>query len=374
MSPLVFAIAGGTGSCYIASVDKNFWGLNNNSHKIDPSISTVNWDPDNTSLIFCQNIGANGVTYDVPITVLSEETSVSNPGCQGYSSKNVQKGDETFSFQTQPPDSCKLLAQWMAGQPMNRAEYKMQYDSLRHYIESCALLDSANSFHAFSKMDADVQEYDLQDTTRYDRYRYWLISIIYLNPNPNYFCACLLSIANAYAEGIYSNIQNTTLAVLKFMIDHKECSGFGIDQQYNQGISSRHATYLSEKEAGDTNAVEDTVLPTLDSIGLGFLLQHSGVNPIVPSSQIYLVSLTSSHNPFMKETTLKFTLKQMAYIQLTIYDELGRLVWGDGRGSSLEAGMHSVQVDGTNLPSGTLYARISTGFGEVKTVKLVHEK
>ena len=33
-----------------------------------------------------------------------------------------------------------------------------------------------------------------------------------------------------------------------------------------------------------------------------------------------------------------------------------------------------MHIDGKNLPSGTLYARISTGFGEVKTVKLVHDK
>ena len=36
--------------------------------------------------------------------------------------------------------------------------------------------------------------------------------------------------------------------------------------------------------------------------------------------------------------------------------------------------MHRVYLDGNSLPSGTLYGRISTGFGEVKTVKLVHEE
>jgi hypothetical protein len=64
----------------------------------------------------------------------------------------------------------------------------------------------------------------------------------------------------------------------------------------------------------------------------------------------------------------------MTYTTIAVYDVLGRLVWGDGRGSSLEAGEHSIHLDATNFPSGTLYARIATGFGEVKTVKLVHEK
>ena len=88
----------------------------------------------------------------------------------------------------------------------------------------------------------------------------------------------------------------------------------------------------------------------------------------------YLASFTSSPNPFVKATTLEFTLNRMTYITVSVYDELGRLVWGDGRGSSLEAGTHDIQIDGSKLPSGTLYARIATGFGEVKTVKLVHEK
>jgi hypothetical protein len=79
-------------------------------------------------------------------------------------------------------------------------------------------------------------------------------------------------------------------------------------------------------------------------------------------------------NPSFSETTLMFTLNHTSYVTIVVYDELGRLVWGDGKGSSLEAGTHVIHLDGSALPSGTLYARIATGFGEVKTVKLVHEK
>ncbi|MDP4221601.1 MAG: T9SS type A sorting domain-containing protein, partial [Bacteroidota bacterium] len=86
-----------------------------------------------------------------------------------------------------------------------------------------------------------------------------------------------------------------------------------------------------------------------------------------------LASFTSSPNPFIKQTALQFTLTRMTYITIAVYDELGRLVWGDGKGSSLSAGTHSILIDGSSLPQGTVYARISTGFGEVRTVKLVHE-
>jgi hypothetical protein len=63
----------------------------------------------------------------------------------------------------------------------------------------------------------------------------------------------------------------------------------------------------------------------------------------------------------------------MAYIVLTVYDDLGKVVWGNEKGTSLEAGRHTISLDGASLPRGTLYARISTGFGEVKTLKLVRQ-
>ncbi|MBS1904774.1 MAG: T9SS type A sorting domain-containing protein [Bacteroidetes bacterium] len=96
--------------------------------------------------------------------------------------------------------------------------------------------------------------------------------------------------------------------------------------------------------------------------------------PSATSSSGFLSSFTGSPNPFTKETELTYVLNRMTYVTVAIYDELGRMVWGDGKGRSLDAGTHTIDIDGASLPSGTLYARISTGFGEVKTVKLVHQE
>jgi hypothetical protein len=166
-------------------------------------------------------------------------------------------------------------------------------------------------------------------------------------------------------ESITTTYQKTVevLAIWNYLRhNHLECWGQSADKQYSQ--DSATASHSGE----DPNH-----LPSLDSLGLGFLLK-SGVTPTIPFAGQDLGSFTSSPNPFNHGTILEFTLYRMTYTTVAVYDELGKLVWGDGRGSSLETGVHSVQIDGTNLPSGTLYARISTGFGEVKTVKLVHEK
>ena len=125
-------------------------------------------------------------------------------------------------------------------------------------------------------------------------------------------------------------------------------------------------------------------LPSLDSMGLWIILEHDANAAVpVPSSlsSTYLASFTSSPNPFTNGLTLRFILNRMSYTYLGIFDELGHQVWSDvedppgqGKGSSLESGVHEIHIDGNAFPNGTYFARISTGFGEVNTLKLIHEK
>ena len=143
---------------------------------------------------------------------------------------------------------------------------------------------------------------------------------------------------------------------------------FSINQQGAHNIYSSKPFGITVYAMGPGDGYAYPGGAVLETINSGVLL------PMTSFSGTSLVSFSSNPNPFINETSLEFTLNRMSYVTLAIYDELGRLVWGDGRGSSLEAGMHSIQIDGRSLPSGTLYARISTGFGEVKTVKLEHEK
>ncbi|MDP4220192.1 MAG: T9SS type A sorting domain-containing protein [Bacteroidota bacterium] len=275
------------------------------------------------------------------------------------------------SGSAQTADSCSAMHGWVGIKPATKQEYKMQYDTLHDFIMSCA--KDSDSYEAFSVMDGAVEEYAPNDTTRYDTYREWLISVLYLNPiQPVYFCACLESISGTYQYGKYA-IPNARLAVLTYLRNITSCDNAGVERDIKNYIDSRHQTWLLHKQFGDT-AAEDTVLPPLDSIGLGILLDHESVSSgSSMSSAKNLHAFVLTPNPFVNETNLQFTLSRMTYITMAVYDELGRLVWGDGKGSSFEAGTHTVTLDGKNLPHGTLYARISTGFGEVRTVKLIHE-
>ncbi|HET9137275.1 MAG TPA: T9SS type A sorting domain-containing protein, partial [Candidatus Kapabacteria bacterium] len=212
----------------------------------------------------------------------------------------------------------------------------------------------------FSSIDGSVQRYSA-DTNRYDLYRAWLISVLYLNTtNPQYFCRVMGSIANTFQSGKYFVIGK--FSVLNYLRkNHSEC--------WNQ---SSEDSYKNDSTQLALQGFDLTHLPPLDSLGLGFLLKSSTPSPTTIGRN-YLASFTSSPNPFKNETHLRFHLNRMAYTTIGIYDVLGHQVWGDGNGRSLEAGDHEVVVDGSLLPEGSLYARIETGFGEVRTVKLVKE-
>jgi hypothetical protein len=241
----------------------------------------------------------------------------------------------------------------------NQALAKLQYDTLRLYIEHCALSDPI-SYGYFEQINPAVRLMSA-DTNRFLAYRTWLISVLYLNTiQPEYFCACMGSIYSTFDWGDHKVVGG--LAIMDWLRkNHSECWSGGMDLEYSR-----------DSNAAAQGGYDVINLPPLDSLGLGFLLKSSTPSPTTVGGN-YLASFTSSPNPFKNETHLRFHLNRMAYTTIGIYDVLGHQVWSDGKGHSLEAGDHEVVVDGSLLPEGSLYARIETGFGEVMTVKLVKE-
>ena len=264
------------------------------------------------------------------------------------------------SFGQAKYDTCTHLKEAQYLRPQNPQEAQKQYDTVRLYIEKCAASDNG-SYTAFTSLSDAVARLASSDTGRYERFRSWLISVLYLNTTePGYFCACLGTIIGTY-DGINGHFPNAGLAVLKYALSLPNCYNSTAQKQYDESIKHLIASG------------KDTTLPPLDSIGLGFLLTHNGVSPSTALPAIYLASFTSTPNPFKAETTLSFELNRMAYVTVEVFDPLGRKVWGDDHGYSVEKGLHSVHLDGGKLSSGSYYARISTGFGEVKTVQIIKE-
>lgn len=80
-------------------------------------------------------------------------------------------------------------------------------------------------------------------------------------------------------------------------------------------------------------------------------------------------------NPFNPVTTLGFRLVEPAVVSLTVYDLLGREVARVLATEELEAGLHTMEFDGTTLASGVYMARMDaaaeSGIRTVRTMKML---
>src|SRR5437016_1424324 len=114
-------------------------------------------------------------------------------------------------------DTCAWLKRWDAISPNDQKTYMEKYDSLRAFVEHCAETDSRVSI-AFTDLDGTVQ-FMSSDTTRFDQYRSWLLSVLYLpSIDPIYFCVCMGSIAGTYQYGKYN--PSGYFAVLDYLRKH----------------------------------------------------------------------------------------------------------------------------------------------------------
>ncbi|MEI8133675.1 MAG: hypothetical protein WCH46_01200 [bacterium] len=350
----------------IGNVDHNFWGIgDDNMSPLSPienficSTALVNaghWD-----LLHCDRQHCKA-TFSASLSPRMQST-VPEGSCIGHEvyPDGVTKAKRADVFGAPDVvDTCSILKRWLSrdAQPGYPELAKEQYDSLRLYVERCA--NDKDSYKAFTSLDGALQLMN-QDTNRFDAHRAWLASVLYLNTTtPAYFCECVGSMLSTFQAGKYMAIG--ILSIEQFMCHLHDphcndyCKGFSTDSLdlVQHGFDVQH-------------------LPPLDSLGLSVLLKADVKASPIGIGMPYLASVNSTPNPFTSETTLDFTLNRMTYVTVGVYDELGRWVWGDSHGYSLEAGKHTVYIDGKDLPYGALYARISTGFGEVKTVKIMHE-
>jgi hypothetical protein len=353
---LLIGVLAGTPS--IGDITNNFW--------------TGGLTPATTSPLYI----SSGITYTVgagpcPTTPINGdwfcfETAWSGSiSCDGGFTIIEPKGSQPLAvhYPQDAYDTCAHLKEWeyMSLSPEDSGLAKQAYDTLRLYVEKCAASDQT-SYQAFGHLDGAVELNSPNDTSRFRAYRDWLISVIYLNTTePAYFCNCLSSIAGTYQYSQFTI--RAGLAILNYIRHISACYGKGLDKEFTK-----------DSLMAIQDGYDPTNLPPLDSLGLGFLLKggvKSSPSSAIPSQ--YLASFSSNPNPFTSATKLNFALNRMTYVTIEVYDLLGNKIFGNS-GRSYEAGSYEINLDATNFPSGTLYARISTGFGEVKTVKLVHEK
>ncbi|MEM1095022.1 MAG: DUF1501 domain-containing protein [Bacteroidota bacterium] len=128
------------------------------------------------------------------------------------------------------------------------------------------------------------------------------------------------------------------------------------DLQFGIDFRAVYATVLQQwfgVDAGDVQAVmgqDFEVLPVLGGI------PTTTERETAPRH----VSLDGNYpNPFRHATTIRFTLRRTARLQLDVFDVQGRRVRALQRGI-LSAGTHAYPWEASDLPSGTYFARLTT--------------
>jgi len=96
------------------------------------------------------------------------------------------------------------------------------------------------------------------------------------------------------------------------------------------------------------------------------MVSAEGIDPL---EIVRAYSLTAYPNPFNPSTTIEFSLTKSERVTIDVFDLQGRLaraVLAEVR----ETGVHRVPFDGSGLPSGIYFARLTTP-GYVRTQKIV---
>ncbi len=272
-------------------------------------------------------------------------------------------------------------------------DFTIAYNSAKLYLETC--YDSIPlHYDAFGIMgDAlgGMGRFPFEDTdnARWANWREWLKSVLWLNRvNPVWYCICAESIAGSYEWDSTANgvDYNAVIAVDRFLLQSGRCTFYDSSLKgalINDSLQrhqiwwdtfSRHHEYVDTNFPGDSvDFPVDTTIPTIQQLGLQVLLGPPAEVSTSTFSQKGMGVLTASENPFNKETTVSFLMGEYAYVSFQLSDVLGRVVQGDFKGTVLPPGAHSFDIDGTNLPSGTYFARVTTPLGETRTLKLVKE-
>jgi hypothetical protein len=261
------------------------------------------------------------------------------------------------------------------------SSYLKSNDTLRLFIERCATsttaADGSPAYTEFGDISADVSQMDTSNGRWLD-YRSWLKKVLYLNVDTNYYCSDVEEMFTTfqYYDPEKGIDYNSIVSIVDYLLATNRCPVYtNLFLQRRAAARKDQIRIWRDTVTDSLKTPIDTSEQNIDSIGFSILRgpQHNLVLPSMPYSQTIIASLTSTLNPFKTETTLEFVLNRMAYITADVYDVLGHKVWGSDRGGTMDAGAHQMRIDGAGMSSGIYYSRISTGFGEVKTVKLVKE-
>jgi hypothetical protein len=295
--------------------------------------------------------------------------------CSGDLDDKSKKKDQskTQSIQTGSSSCDNLYSKGMG--LITDAAYLEAQDTLEDFINRCYSLSAA--YQAFGNIATSVSGDGISGDAKWLTLRNWLFSVLYLNPDSNYYCGdagALLSTFD-YGSGSRGNDLRGRVAVEKFLTQCGKCSYYTSTVPQSLPTLWRQIYKLWQDTVTDSLLTPfDSSVPTLQQIGFQLLLgpQYAAVNDgVIPSSILGAIGI--SPNPFMDNTVIDYTINVPATLTVEVYDQLGHRVTSPVPSVFTNNGEYSFTLSGSDIPSGNYYIRFSVPEGEVKTIKVVKE-
>jgi hypothetical protein len=340
---------------FLSSGSDNYWENGDNSEYIPPSIAS---SPGFDNVIY------TSAEIDGGPFMYTNVYCSSGVGAEGKGSNQKPQSiplEKTCSLRL---DEASYLIQG--------GEYQAGYDSARLFVELCPLFNKVTNGFNYTSTANEARS---SDNGRYEEYREWLKSVLYLNPSSEYYCADVGAIFNTmfWFDDEHGRHQNGTCAIIKFLLEENKCPD-ATEYFINAYNATRQSQLKHWRDTVQDSLVTplDTTLPSLEDLGLGILRGNPNKAVSPATSDQHLGELIATRNPFTDILELKYRLDKSGMVRIDVYDLLGRAVYSEGQGYKAE-GEHVLWLQSKAWSSGSYYVRLSSPSGEVKTVKVVKE-
>jgi len=306
------------------------------------------------------------------------------------------KGAESQSINIQDtlPTWCDHLLTYGTGY-LDEGKWKESYDTLRLFMEGCPFYHGGHwnagidSRDVFKYINSAISQWSAGGDGRWAEYLEWLKSVLYLNPDNEWYC----NDVNSMMTALQTN-EAAQMAVAKYMLESGKCYPEIFEQYYNSASHWRHELWLDSikfyygEKGFISHELEDSVnadtlrnpydstIPSLHQVGLEILLgpQNAVAGRTGTTNSLALLDADLLDNPVSSDIGLSFEMGRTALVTMQLQDILGHSIPIENAKYQLEQpGIHQAHISAANLSPGTYYLRITTDTGETRTLKVVKQ-
>lgn len=275
-------------------------------------------------------------------------------------------------------DSCTNAIEAAYGWEQNYISNDIVYDTVTWFMNHCYKYASASE--TWGAFGGSLDSMGRSQAGR-DSVTNFAIYALGLRSDNEWFCYGVPYVAFKYGtwtktpnqqDSNFSFDYRANRAIAAFLWHNPRCAfNIGNDsEEYYSLLEDQESLFSDTGHKGD---VFDSTMPTLQDLGLDTLLKLSaGVSYVITTSSIILDARLVG-NPTSDDGLLWLSIGREAWLNIGVYDVLGRTVPGSGYGGVFEQGTREVPIGMSGAPPGTYYVRIQTANNETRTLKLLKQ-